>query len=74
MKNELGSKVMREFVCFRPKTSYLVEDGNNYKNSEEKKKYVIKQKLTFKEYKKCLLNNKIISKLQQRFRSETHNV
>ena len=67
------SKVMTEFVCFRPKTPYLIEDANNG-NAEEKKKCVIKQRLTSEEYKKCLLNNKIISKSEQRFRGETHNL
>ena len=43
MKNELGSKVMTEFVCFRPKTPYLIEDGNNG-NAEEKKEMCNKTK------------------------------
>ena len=38
------------------------------------KKYVIKRILKFNDYKNCLLNNKIILKSQQRFKSELHNV
>ena len=34
----------------------------------------IKRRLKFNDYKNCLLNNEIILKLQQRFKSETHNV
>ena len=35
---------------------------------------VIKRILKFNHYKKCLFKNKIILKLQQKFKSETHNV
>ena len=38
------------------------------------KKCVIKQKLKFNDYKNCLLNNEIILKSQQRFKSEAHNL
>ena len=35
MKDELGGKVMTEFVAFRPKTySYLVDDGNSDKKAK----------------------------------------
>ena len=66
MKDELGGKSMTEFVALRPKTySYLMDDGT--------KKYVIKQRFKFNDYKNCLLNNEIILKSQQRFKSEAHN-
>ena len=74
MKNELSRKIMTEFLCLRPNTSYSIDDGNNDKKAKGKKKCVIKQRLKFEQYKKCLLNNKIISKSQQTFRSKTHNV
>ena len=38
------------------------------------KKYVIKRRLKFNDYKYCLLNNEIILKSQQRFKSERHDV
>ena len=38
------------------------------------KKYVIKQILKFNGYKNCLLNNEIILKSRQKFKSEAHNV
>ena len=37
------------------------------------KKCVIKRVLKFNDYKECLLNNEIILKSQQRFKSERHN-
>ena len=44
------------------------------KKLKEQKKYVRKIRLKFNNYKNCLLNNKIIIKSQQRFKSEAHNV
>ena len=38
------------------------------------RKCAIKIVLKFNDYKDCLLNNQIILKVQQRFRSERHNV
>ena len=37
-------------------------------------KYVVKTKLMHQDYKKCVLNNRIILKPRQRFKSEAHNV
>ena len=38
MKDELGGKIMTEFVTLRPKTySYLMDDGNGDKKAEGKK-------------------------------------
>ena len=75
MKAELGGKIMTEYAALRLKTySYLMDDGNSDKKVERTKKCVIKWALTFNDYKSCLLNNKIILKSQQRFKSEAHNV
>ena len=41
---------------------------------QKTKKCVIKRMLKFNDCKDCLLNNEIILKVQQRFKSERHNV
>ena len=75
MKDELGGKIMAEFVALRPKTYfYLMDDGWSDKKAKGTKKCVIKRRLKFNDYKDCLLSNKIVLKSQQRFRSERHNV
>ena len=39
-------------------------DNSEVKKSKETKRCVIKRKLIFENYKDCLLNNKVILKLQ----------
>ena len=51
-----------------------MDDGNSDKKANGTKKCVIKRTLKFNGYKYCLLNNEIILKSQQRFKSEAHNV
>ena len=61
MKEEVGGKIMTEFVALRPKTySYLMDIGNRDKKAKETKKSVIKQRLKYNDFKNCLLNNEII--------------
>ena len=75
MQDELGEKIMTEFVAFTPKTySYLMDDGNGNKKTKRTKKRVIKGRLKFNDYKNYLLNNKTRLQSQQRFKSEAHNV
>ena len=75
MKDELGGKIMTEFLALRPKTySYLTSDCKEDKKAKGTKKCVIKRRLKFNDYKDCLLNNKIVLKSQQRFKSERHDV
>ena len=75
MKDELGGKIITEFVTLRPKTySYLTDDGKIDKKAKGTKKCVIKRMIKFDDYKNCLLNDKILLKSQQRFISKKHNV
>ena len=74
MKDELGGKIMTAFAALRPKTySHLMDDGNSDKKAKGTKKCVMKQRLKLNDYKDCLLNNEIILKSQQRFKSKAHN-
>ena len=75
MKDELGGKVVTEFVALRPKTySYLTNDCKEDKKTKETKKCVVKRIIKFDDYKKCLLNDEVILKSQQRFKSKGHDV
>ena len=75
MKDELGGKIMTEFVALRPKTySYLTDDCKEDKKAKDTKKCVIKRRFKFNDYKDCLLNYKIVLKSQKRFKSERHDV
>ena len=68
-------KIMTEFVDLRPKTySYLMDDGGSVKKVKGTKKCVLKRGLKFNDYKYCLLNNEIVLKSQQTFKSERHDV
>ena len=75
MKDELGGRIMTEFITLRPKTyTYLIDDGKEDKKAKGTKKCVIKRMIKFDDYKKCLLNDEVILKSQQRFRSKGHDV
>ena len=75
MKDKLGGKIITEFVTLRPKTySFLTDDGKEDKKAKGTKKCVIKKMIKFNDYKKCLLNDEVIFKSQQRFISKKHDV
>ena len=53
MKDELGGKIITEFVTLRPKTySYLTDDCKEDKKAKRTKKCVIKRMIKFNDYKK----------------------
>ena len=71
MKGELAG----EIITLRPKTySYLTDNDKEDKKAKETKKCEIKKTIKFNDYKKCLLNDKVILKSQQRFISNKHDV
>ena len=75
MKDELGEEIITEFIALRPKTySYLTDNDKIDKKAKGTKKCVIKKMIKFDDYKKCLLNDKVILKSQQRFISTKHDV
>ena len=72
-KDELGGKIMKEFVALRAKAyAYLKEDVSEHKKAKGTKKCIIKREPIFENYKDSLFNDKIILKLQQRFKSDHH--
>ena len=75
IKDELGGKIMIEFVAFRSKTySYLMDDGDSDRKDKGTKKCIIKRIIKFIDYKHCLFKNEIILKSQERLKSEAHDV
>ena len=75
MKDELGGEIITEFIALRPKTySYLIDNDKIDKKAKGTKKCVTKKMIKFDDYKKCLLNDKMILNSQQRFISTKHDV
>ena len=75
LKDELGGKIMIEFVGIKAKMyAYLKDDYSEHKQAKRTKKCVIKRRLMFTNYKDCNFSNKTILKSQQRFKSDCHNV
>ena len=78
MEDELGGKIMTEFVTLRPKLcAYRKLDGVEDKKYKGIKKCVAKETLDFGDYKKCLFNpgkSKSIYRSQLMFRNRKHEV
>ena len=67
MKDELGGKIITAFVTLMLKTySFLTDDGKEDKKAKGTKKCITKKKIKFNDYKKCLFNDELILKSQQR--------
>ena len=55
MKDELGGKIMKEFIGLRAETySYLKDNNDQDKKIKTTNKCVIKRKLIFQHHKDCL--------------------
>ena len=75
MKDELGGKIITEFVALRPNLySYKKLDGWEDKKCKGIKKCVVKKTLTFEDYKTCLFSNSTEYRSQLMFRSAKHEV
>ena len=75
MKDELGGKIMTDFVALRPKLySYTKLDGLEGKKCKGVKKCIVKKTLTFEDYKTCLFNDSTEYRSQLMFRSSKHEV
>ena len=75
IKDELGGKIMTEFVILRPKLySYKVLDVSEDKKCQGIKKCVVKKTLTFEDYKTCLFNDSTEYRSQLMLRLSKHEV
>ena len=73
MKDELGGKIMTEFVALRPKLySYTKLDCSEDKKCKGIKKCIVKKTLTFEDYKACLFSDSTEYRSQLMFRSAKH--
>ena len=60
MKDELGGKIITEFVALRPKTySYLTDDDKNVKEAKATKQCVTKRILKFNNEAHCVYTEEI---------------
>ena len=74
MKDELGGKIMKEFISLGPKMySYRVEESER-KKCKGIKKCVVKKTVTFEDYKRCLFEGINIHRSQMMFRSKKHKI
>ena len=68
MKYELGGRIIEKTY------SYLTDDCKEDKKAKGTKKCVIKRMIKFNDYKNCLLNDELVLKSQQRFKSKGQDV
>ena len=74
MKDELGGKIMKEFISLRPKMySYRVEESEP-KKCKGIKKCLVKKTISFDDYKRCLLEGTTIHRSQLMFRLRKHKL
>ena len=74
MKDELGGKIMKEFVSLRPKM-YSYKVGNSEpKKCKGIKKCVVKCTINFDDHKRCLFSGEHSHRSQLLFRSHKHEV
>ena len=71
LKDELGGKVMTEFIGLRPKMySYIGEESG--KRAKGVKKFVLQNSITHDDYRSCLLNREVFSRDMPGLRSYHH--
>ena len=69
-KDELGGKILTEFCALRAKSyAYKLDDDTEHKKAKGTKKCIIERELMFENHKDSLLNDKLIIRSRQRFRS-----
>ena len=75
MKDEAGGKIIEEFVGLRAKLySYKMFEGKEEKKCKGIKKAVIKNQISFDDYKECLFSKKIQMRKMNVIRSHQHEI
>ncbi len=75
MKDECGGKQVKEFVGLRHKLySYKMEDGDETKECKGVRKNVVRNKITFEDYKDCLLTGKEQHRIMSTFCSRQNDI
>merc|ERR1711946_59309 len=73
MKDELGGKIMKEFLALRPKIyAYEKLDVKVDKRCKGTKKCVIKKRISFQDFKDCYETGRVQYRVQHRFVSQKH--
>ena len=74
MKDELGGKIMKEFISLRPKMYSYRVGSDEPKKCKGVKKCIVKKTISFDDYKRCLFEGTTIHRSQMMFRSRKHKV
>ena len=75
MKDELGGKIMTEFVALRAKVyAYKKLEGGEDKRCKGTKKCVVAENLTFEDYKRCLFEGETVYREQMLFENKKHKI
>ena len=74
MKDELGGKIMKEFVSLRPKMCSYKVGNSEPKKCKGIKKRIVKKTISFDNYKACLFSGERSHMSQLQFRSRKHEV
>ena len=73
MKDELGDKIMTEFIGLRPKMyAYRKIGGEVDKRCKGTKKCVVKKRISFEDYKNYYETGRVQHRVQHRFASRKH--
>ena len=74
-KDELGRKIIKEFCALRAKTyAYLMDDDIEKKKAKETKKFIIKRRLMFENYKDSSSSSHIILRSQRKYIEEVNKI
>ena len=75
MKDELGGKIMTEFVALRPKLyAYRMLDGGEGKRCKGVRRCVVEKSLSIEDYKKCLNYGENAYRSQMLIQNKKHTI